>query len=472
MLEKDSPTKDKLGKIILILGTAPAFLGSGVFVVIGLLSILSLLQGNGWGMIGVVLFLLPGSVVFGLACLSVLGPRNISLTILGAVGNILAGILLPVFLIFAWEWSLSNSDFLIIFATPVFAGISALLAWWLRGLISVSYVLSASIATLIAIGAFIFGPQVDKALRYSTIQELPAHSSRIFNISWAPNGRYLVAGAENGKLIIWDIEEKAPVQTLAAPQADRSNALAAWSPNGQLIAGFSLQDNGGVMSLVIYDAQSGALLQQHNAETLVQPVSQLIWSPDNKRILLLPSLFIWDVETGKYEIFDVSEQLKIRAETPKAILWSPDGELLMVTHGTEFASNYNLVRYLYIRDVKTWQILSKMEVEHEPKNVSFSPDMKFYLADTNITEWETGKTVTAQGYDGNAHKITWTPNGEKVAALQRETVTVWDISGAKGKVFNPDKDDRILDMAWSPDGTALALISHNQKILIWNSVSP
>jgi WD40 repeat protein len=472
MSQNISSKREKSGKVILILGTAPAFAGGGFLVVWGLWSVLATLPEWAWATVFSVLILLPGLLVLGFVYLSVLGPRNIPLTILGAAGNILAGLLLPAFLIFVWEWPFSNSDFLI-FAIPILAGISALLAWWLRGLISVGYALSASIVTLIAIGAFIFGPQVDKALRYSTIQELPTHSSLIHAISWSPNGPYLVSSAENGELIIWDIEEKAPVQTLAAPQADRSNTLSAWSPSGQLIAGFSRQDNAGVMSLAIYDAQSGALRSQFETDNLAdQVVRQIVWSPDNQRVLLLPSLFVWEVETGKHTIFDVDEQLKIRAENPKAVFWSPDSKLLMVTYGTEFDDAYNLVRYLYIRDVETWQILSKIQAGQEPKNVSFTPNMAFYIADTEIIESATGRASPIQEYDGNPGQIAWSPTDENFAILQQETITIWNSSGAKLKVFNPGKDDRILGMAWSHDGRKLALISHNRQILIWDTSSP
>lgn len=45
--------------------------------------------------------------------------------------------------------------------------------------------------------------------------ELKGHSGYVFSVSWSPDGRYLIGGLYDGKVVVWDVKSGLCVQTFA-----------------------------------------------------------------------------------------------------------------------------------------------------------------------------------------------------------------------------------------------------------------
>jgi hypothetical protein len=120
MLQQTISPLEKTRKIILAIGTAPAFIvGSLMIIVVGL------------GLEGGLFFVIQGIFIVGLTYFSVLGPKNVRLTIIGTAGNILIGAtsicLATSNLVRGW-WPL----LLMPFAVCLLAGFTSLFVWWAK----------------------------------------------------------------------------------------------------------------------------------------------------------------------------------------------------------------------------------------------------------------------------------------------------------------------------------------------------
>ena len=145
MIQNRAAPKEKLGKLILNIGSIPALIVGGLLSIGGLLLFLVSIGNRSegaWvdpagfaGAIGVIA-LIPGVITLGLLALCRLGPRNIALTILGACVYLLIGLAGIIFL----TTGVNEYNIGLVFPVAIFSpiaiitGLSALIGWWLRGL--------------------------------------------------------------------------------------------------------------------------------------------------------------------------------------------------------------------------------------------------------------------------------------------------------------------------------------------------
>jgi serine/threonine protein kinase len=194
----------------------------------------------------------------------------------------------------------------------------------------------------------------------------------------------------------------------------------AWSPDGKFVAS---GDEGTQQQLRIW--------QPHiMGQTIILPgdtsgINQVSWSPDGKRLASASNdqtVRIWDSTTGK-QISAYREAAPVGS-----ISWSPNGKNLAI------ACNNN---QMLILDV--------------PTGKSF---------------------ITYNGHKGHGDAntslpcvVAWHPNGQFVASGGHDaTVQVWDTNTGK-QYYIHNCTQPITSLAWSPDGTQLAICSNS--ICIW-----
>jgi WD40 repeat protein len=115
-------------------------------------------------------------------------------------------------------------------------------------------------------------------------------------------------------------------------------------------------------------------------------------------------------------------------------------------------------------------------------SLSFSPDGQYLAAgDFNhqIRIWQkTYEPLHTQPLEGPCLQLAISPDGRRLAGVDREQVKVWDVlSGHEVLVlrgagpreadwpFNPQ-------VAWSPDGKRLACTNHDNTLSIWDGSDP
>jgi WD40 repeat protein/tRNA A-37 threonylcarbamoyl transferase component Bud32 len=313
-----------------------------------------------------------------------------------------------------------------------------------------------------------------EALTGKVVINVPAAGG--FRLSWAPDGRSLVAsGPQQAR--VWDVaggKEGPPLPVSGGFFGSVRKQTVAWSPDSRRLA-----LDGADGTLKVWDARERREVLSLG-QAGVPGAFVLAFSPDGKRLAgaakVAGMITVWDVGTG-----DVLLTLPGHAGEVRALAWNADGKRL--------ASAGEDAR------VKVWDLAGARELmsfdyvfSHTPNTIpgprrgagmlAWSPDgSRLVMAGTEelIRVWDTsgGDTMTLYGHTGVVVSVAWSPDGRRLASASRDgTVKLWDAATAQ-EVFSLGPPAHALEeqapaLSWSPDGWKLAL-NWNRGITIWDA---
>jgi len=177
---------------------------------------------------------------------------------------------------------------------------------------------------------------------------------------------------------------------------------------------------------------------------------------------------VWEVSTGTLVCtFD-----KCAGAGVGAVTFSPDGRLLVTAEG------YKTVR---IRETSTWKVVRTFTGQYNLDlwnstvcRVVFSPDGK-HLAiawgyqPVAICEAATGTIVhTLKGHDGWVRGVAFSPDGSALAVVEHRAVRLWHTATGTPIRTLTGNGLSFGALAFSPDGALLATAGDDETIRIWD----
>ena len=327
--------------------------------------------------------------------------------------------------------------------------------------------------------------------------------------AWSPDSMQLVTSNRNTNLTILDVSTGAIKQRIKLDGIPPS--VLSWSPDGKL---FAAGDDSG--QIAVYDAGNGqTVLAKHFFPDWHLPTG-LAWSQDSSSLLVstsfvscstdcIPTYDGWivqvDARTGqvKWQV-DAKDQVH-------SLTLSPAGTLALARVGDGALNLYqvqdgSLVQSIqgfgglgpfWLPDEKgflsldgkanlaAWDLsgnqkaLSHLEGYYNLVSFAWSPDSSKIAASPAsgpVAIWDTatGKLVKKFGELASNGPIAWSPDGGTIATFYNQQVILWDVTnGTQRKTL--DGVELVGDkVAFSPDGSMLACLSHNQnKDGTWSS---
>jgi WD40 repeat protein len=257
------------------------------------------------------------------------------------------------------------------------------------------------------------------------------------SIDWSPDGDRIV-GDCHGNVYIWNVETEQQVYQLHSGRPRDVISSLEWNPNTNLIAGVSWEDN-----TYIWEADTGQLIQTIDlrAGLNIGYFLSVVWNPDGTLIAghAQGRNFIWEAETGEpFLSWPYNHSTGV-------LVWSPDGETIV----TAEIDNFN--RQILFWDAATGEVKERFEIE---------PDRLVALA------WSPDSTKIAY------HRTGINPN-TGYSDVRIGSVVIRDVPTGKIAAEFPDivmtDSNHTNALAWSPDGSRLASISDDGRILIWNT---
>jgi WD40 repeat protein/serine/threonine protein kinase len=263
---------------------------------------------------------------------------------------------------------------------------------------------------------------------------------------FAPDGRTLASGNDNGTVELWDV---ATARVRASLPGHRAPVVSlAFSTDSTLMA--SASDDQTVRLWEVATGKELAILGG-NKEPLWHP---LAFSPDGKSLASGSSgstIALWDVATRQ-------KRTSIRTSSPTgySLAWSPDGKVL--------ASGYPSTPSLSLWDAATGQLRARLPGP-------FAPDR--FSAD--------GKTLAAAGREGVVFLDVATGHAKaslkvnlgfrRCASLSPDwktlavtdvagTIKLWDMETGQERATIKGADDRVHHVEFSPDGSVLAIMDY------------
>jgi WD40 repeat protein len=284
-------------------------------------------------------------------------------------------------------------------------------------------------------------------------------------VAWSPDGLKLAAGEAEGiiwgwdlpsvnnflnikafvpgesTIRIWDWRAGKTLSSLAAP-AGRMTTLA-WHPDGRRL--MATCGRPGSDELTIWDCATGRRVTGWSAGT---ERGGAAFSPDGRRL-------VWGHYPARVTHLD-SGQVVLSSQDKSSGTWSPRGDRLASLAGNEF---------------RVWDAASGEDLYSIPGHLggafwlSWSPNGEHLAASCadraveTLRVWDaaTGRKLVHPGKNGGWSSITFSPDGRcLLVAVQGELMRIYDVQSATELARGPHPLNFLRTPVWSPDGKRFA----------------
>ncbi|GAB1469385.1 hypothetical protein MASR2M66_02610 [Chloroflexota bacterium] len=329
-------------------------------------------------------------------------------------------------------------------------------------------------------------------------------------IIWSPDGKQLAAG-NNDEVVVWDVNTGRQIHNIAGYQPlpglswmpDGETLVGLLSPDGSLNAVnldgkivFSLYGFGMVngysstffwegnqlltyegTQVIYWDALSGRILKQQ--PTTTQPAWALAdgyaLSPDGTRTASP------DAVMDSTNFKEIARLIDNPEHGRDKVVWSPDGKTL--------ASGDSLnISPIILWDSQTGKQILTLPTGDIPLylgGLTFSPDGSLLMAGGslmnptngldngvlilwNVNTGERVHVLTAGMSSQRIMSIAWSPDGHWLAAgTYSGRIVLWDMLAFQPVASLDGHTDQVLGLGWSDDSTLLASNSMDGTVLIW-----
>ncbi|HEX6183963.1 MAG TPA: TIR domain-containing protein [Pyrinomonadaceae bacterium] len=242
----------------------------------------------------------------------------------------------------------------------------------------------------------------------------------------------------------------------------------AWSPDGRTLASSSTD-----RTVKLWDAETGQLRRTYAGH--IYPAVQVAWSPDGELVASVSHtkvssgglyyLRVWRADTGHDQPLLGGYSLNA-----PSLAWSPNGWALAI-------SSEEFVRICEFR-ARDGVMTCKVRVEDKRGSscLAWSPDGQILAAsasDTNaIRLWNPDAPTRYREMRGHADRVlgmAWSPDGRTLASASADkTIRLWDsVTGQQTSIFEGHTNS-IVNISFSPDGSLLASKTLDEDVVrLW-----
>jgi WD40 repeat protein len=293
---------------------------------------------------------------------------------------------------------------------------------------------------------------VDTIEALEPLYTLTAHTDRVTDVAFSPDGAYLASSGREGKIRLWDTQSWQEIYTFDIHRSDMN--VMAFSPRGNLLA----------TSETVWDVANKQVVGEFN---FTGEVGHVAFSPDGSTLAVAgfpPTLILWDVTSGeRMRAFD----RQAGALGYYSVEFSPDGKLLAAGG----AANGTVT----VWDVTTGQVTSLLEHgdQSDVHDLAFSPDGSLLAAGgtgsaVRIWELASGEVLHEIPLNSAIYGLAFSPDGKilALASSWSRAALLWDVESGEMLVSLPHADE-LMDVAFSPDGALLATGGYDNSVVIW-----
>lgn len=301
---------------------------------------------------------------------------------------------------------------------------------------------------------------IEKERKNRSVYSIVAHKGAIRSLSFSKDSRFALSGGETDTtVILWGSQNGIKKVHVFKGHNSAINAVVL-APNGKLAASGG-EDN----EIRLWDLITGDSIRLLSHE---KGITALDFSPDSKFLLSASNdhtLKLWDIATHQ----ELKTTFKHDAPT-QAATFSPDGSRILVVDAKG---------KVILWETKTGKPLRTIQAEAGNKRkVAFTEnDSLIWTQNTpetggKVQVWEEKTGELLQGYAGHPNiifRVDYSPKSATIASSSEDkTVKIWNT--ITGKLIHTliDHKDSVIGIDFSPDGQLLASGSFDQSLKLWN----
>jgi serine/threonine protein kinase/WD40 repeat protein len=353
------------------------------------------------------------------------------------------------------------------------------------------------------------------------LNELRGHTESVWCLAWSPDGKLLISGGIDKTLRIWDVATREVVRSL---QTSDFVTDVSFSPGGELIT--ACAKSSGVL---VWQTDTGELCKNLSSELRDEnPMDsekvQHSWRPDGQQ-LAISTTNAWLL--FRRDDWSLIRKQPLPSQHGRDIAWSRDGSKLALADGQVISiwdpsaaepvrvltghtapvinidwstTNEQLVTSDNLGSVKIWDLKSNnnpalLSTDAGLQSLAWTDDsnrLLFEHTDGGTSTWnlQKGVPIARSPSPGTVEPSVWSPDRGRVARYSDTDAAVVRIHNGKDNavqsVCRLESEGRISQIAWSNDGSSLAIaqqvekrvmvtmwdIDSEQSISKWNYVGP
>lgn len=245
------------------------------------------------------------------------------------------------------------------------------------------------------------------------VASLEGQPTLVWSVAASPDGKTLITSGYDGKIIVWNVAEKKPQQTMEKKGWIRRVTL---SPDGKNFAA-AMEDG----SVIIFETEGPKEVKTFKAHEAA--VYDVAFSPDGSTLATSSTDKLAKLWDWKADMPMEKAKLEGHGDAVWAVAWSKDGSLATASAD---------------RKIKLWNAEGKEE-------------------------------ATLDGHKDWVSDVAFSPDGNTLASASHDrTARLWDVKEKKESALLGPHASTCWCVAFSPDGSLLAVGTHNAGVRIWN----
>jgi eukaryotic-like serine/threonine-protein kinase len=285
----------------------------------------------------------------------------------------------------------------------------------------------------------------------------------------APKGRWLATGTEDGKVRLWDLEQRRITQTLAMLDADATIYSVAFSPGGQTLAAASTPywTSGG--DIYLWDTTTWQVLdmlkghQQRPFGIAFSPDGHWLVSTaaDNPYATDVPGeIWLWDLTTRQGRALPA---LDTTAGFPH---FAPDGRQFVIPLGDGSVSLWDFPAGTLSAKLAGHRGLVLCARFSQDGNYFITGGVDGFVLLWNRAERRLQRVLGTHG--GSVNAVAFSPDHRYAASVSTDhTAKLWDVQTGEGLATLKGHRGRLCSVHFTPDGRQLITGSLDGSIKIW-----
>ncbi|GAB4038376.1 WD40 repeat domain-containing protein [Spirosoma gilvum] len=292
---------------------------------------------------------------------------------------------------------------------------------------------------------------------------MEGHSDVVTEVVFSPDGRYILSGSWDNTLILWEVSTGTVVRRLEG-HTDRVNSVA-FSPDGGYAVSGSWDK-----TVLLWDISAGTVVRRLESHT--HRVSSVAFSPDGCYVLSGSwdkTVLLWEAVTGRIVgrhedgvgpvafspdgRFVAFAALSV-VESRVPALFTPDGHAAPIgTYAMRDKDYFTLI----LCDMNTGKMVRELKTYWEFSIFfAFSPDSRYVLAGNyryvDLIDVNTGELIRRlEGHEHETRSVAFSPDSRfAVSCSEDHTLKLWDVS--TGELLRQFKYGNTWSTIFSPNG--------------------
>lgn len=323
---------------------------------------------------------------------------------------------------------------------------------------------------------------------FSEFNFLGGHSGEVTSLTWSNDGRRIVSGGKDGKIIIWDAESFLVIHYIDAHESD-VNALAFSSDIKYLLSASSDK------TIKLWNVESGKCIKSIINRSSVKSIA---FSPDQQLCLAgyqNSTAKLWDLKRGK-----CLKTMKGHGFQVSAVAFSHNGEYLLTGTNREtmlwkmskrkcinvFEGYVDYIRAVLFTDAYDEFTIPISEISlfwkisttefgwlfdaPSPKTIAFSPDGRFFMIDSINKYYINGIPMKEIEFSDRLSRtsLAVSPNQKTSISGTYGQLELWDLDKKIAIKIIKGYGNKIKFFDISRDGRYCLTLSENNIVRMWD----